>query len=142
MAFLPCIQGRLEPRSPEEILDHLAIGGAGQFEDGHSHQRHHPWLEGLVLQRQTLEEGPPSVPIDRRGKAEQDVEAAGRTDGFAQLRQRLQQRRQREDRQGQDQRNSEPLAEIRRHVGMVILMALVLILGGVFMFAHRSAPLG
>ena len=77
---------------------------------------------------------------------ENELDAFGReqeplweAEGVLQAHQRLQQGRQRKDRKSQDQRNSEPLPEIRCHVRVVALVTLGLI--RVFMLVFRRVPL-
>ncbi len=94
----------------------VEIGGG----DGDGDQRHHPGLAGFEFLEQAFEERPAAIPEDRGRKAEQDVDVAGKTNGFSQSHQRLEHRREDENRQGQDQRDPEPFPEIRRHVGMVV----------------------
>ena len=62
-----------------------------------------PGLRDVSSVAETREERPAAIPEDRRGEAKQDVQVAGESDAFSQAHQVLKQRREHENRQGQDQ---------------------------------------
>ena len=82
-------------------------------------QRHHAGLAVAQLAREPPQERPAAVEIDDTGEPEQGVGRAWKGEPLIQPEERLNHRREQQDRDGERERYPEPAAEVRDH-GAVI----------------------
>ncbi len=96
--------------------------------DGQGDERHHPGLLVPSFADEALQERPAAVEVDSRGEEGLDVGVAGERQEALDPQEALNERRQRQDRQGQGERDPEATSEVRHHVGVVVVTALSVVI--------------